>query len=311
MVMKQLTILIVVSIVIGGAFSSCGRKSESTASKTIGVSLLTRAHVFYKDLEEGLKTEAAKNGYELIITAGEFDLGKQSAQIEDFITRKVDAIILCPVDSRGVGPAVKKANAAKIPVFTADIAAQEGEVVCHIASDNVAGGRLAGEYLAKVMNGKGSVAVIGQPTVTSVLDRVQGFKEALSKFPEIKIVADVNGEGVRDKALQVAADILQAHPDLDGIFGINDDSALGALDAVQQFKREHISIVGYDAIPAAVDAITKGTALKADVVQFPKKIGESTIMKVKEYFSGAAVPKIVPVEVGIVDKDALQKTQGQ
>ena len=305
--MKQIVGVLAVGLGIAVALLGCGRGTETTSSKTIGVSLLTRAHVFYKDLEEGLKTEAARDGYELIITAGEFDLGKQSAQIEDFIARKVDAIILCPVDSRGVGPAVKKANDAKIPVFTADIAAQEGDVVCHIASDNVAGGRLAGEYLGKSINGKGNVAIIGQPTVTSVLDRVQGFKEAIAKFSDIKIVADVNGEGVRDRAMQAAADILQAHPDLAGIFGINDDSALGALDAVQQFKRDNISIVGYDAIPPAVDAITKGTALKADVIQYPKKIGETTIMKVKEHFSGATVPKIVPVEVGIVDKNALDE----
>ena len=299
---KILWLVMIFAIAIFG----CAKK-ETGSSKVIGVSLLTRAHVFYKDLEEGLKTEAAKNGYELIITAGEFDLGKQSAQIEDFITRKVDAIIVCPVDSRGIGPAVKKANEAKIPVFTADIAAQEGDVVCHIASDNVAGGRLAGEYLAKLLGGKGTVAIIGQPTVTSVLDRVQGFKEAISKFPEIKIVADVNGEGLRDKAMQAASDILQAHPDLSGIFGINDDSALGALDAVQQFKRSGVNIVGYDATPPAVDAIIKGTELKADVIQYPKKIGETTIIKIKEYFSGASVPKIIPVEVGIVDKEALQK----
>ncbi|HEV8538825.1 MAG TPA: substrate-binding domain-containing protein [Bacteroidota bacterium] len=300
---KPLLLLLSSILIIGG----CTKKEESKSTKTIGVSLLTRAHVFYKDLEEGLKTEAAKNGYELIITAGEFDLGKQSAQIEDFITRKVDAIVLCPVDSRGVGPAVRKANDAKIPVFTADIAAQEGEVVSHIASDNVAGGRLAGEYLAKILNGKGNVAIIGQPTVTSVLDRVQGFKDAIAKFPEIKIVADVNGEGVRDKAMQVASDVLQSHPDLQGIFGINDDSALGTLDAVQQFKRDGISIIGYDAIPPARDAILKGTALKADVIQYPTKIGETTIQKIKEYFSGASVPKVVPVEVGIVDKEALAK----
>ena len=285
---------------------SCGQKQESKSTKTIGVSLLTRAHVFYKDLEEGLKSEAAKNGYELIITAGEFDIGKQSSQIEDFITRKVDAIVLCPVDSRGVGPAVRKANEAKIPVFTADIAAQEGDVVCHIASDNVAGGRLAGEYLAKLLGGKGNLAIIGQPTVTSVLDRVQGFKDAVAKYPDMKIVADMNGEGVRDKAMQVASDVLQSHPDLQGIFGINDDSALGTLDAVQQFKRDNVAVIGYDAIPAARDAILKGTALKADVIQYPTKIGETTIQKVKEYFSGAQLPKVVPVEVGIVDKAALQ-----
>jgi ribose transport system substrate-binding protein len=288
-------------------FVSCGKKQETKSTKTIGVTLLTRAHVFYKDLEEGLKNEAAKNGYELILTSGDFDLGKQSSQIEDFITRKVDAIIVSPVDSRGVGPAIRKANEAKIPVFTADIASQEGDIVCHVASDNVAGGRLAGEYLAKVLNGKGNVAIIGQPTVTSVLDRTQGFKDAIAKFPGIKIVADMNAEGVRDKAMQVTSDILQAHTDLDGIFGINDDSALGALDAVQQFKRMNVKIVGYDATPPARDAILKDTPLRADVIQNPKKIGETTIDKIKEYFSGAQVPKVVPVEVGIVDKEALQK----
>ena len=285
----------------------CGKKEEVKSTKTIGVTLLTRAHVFYKDLEEGLKTEAEKNGYELIITAGDFDLGKQSNQIEDFITRKVDAIIVCPVDSRGVGPAIKKANDAKIPVFTADIASQEGEIVSHIASDNVAGGRLAGEYLAKVLNGKGKVAIIGQPTVTSVLDRTQGFKDAIAKYPDIIIVADLNAEGVRDKAMQITSDVLQAHPDLDGIFGINDDSALGALDAVMQYKRLNVKIVGYDATPPARDAILKVTPLKADVIQNPKKIGETTIQKIKEFFSGASVSKVVPVEVGIVDKEALQK----
>jgi ribose transport system substrate-binding protein len=306
--MKNIIITIaIICLIIGG----CGKKEETKSTKTIGVTLLTRAHVFYKDLEEGLKNEAAKNGYELILTSGDFDLGKQSSQIEDFITRKVDAIIVCPVDSRGVGPAIRKANEAKIPVFTADIASQEGEIACHVASDNVAGGRLAGEYLAKVLNGKGNVAIIGQPTVTSVLDRTQGFKDAIAKFPGIKIVADMNAEGVRDKAMQVTSDILQAHPDLDGIFGINDDSALGALDAVQQFKRLSVKIVGYDATPPARDAILKDTPLRADVIQNPKKIGETTIDKIKEYFAGAQVPKVVPVEVGIVDKDALQQPAGK
>jgi ribose transport system substrate-binding protein len=229
------------------------------------------------------------------------------SQIEDFITRKVDAIVLCPVDSRGVGPAVRKANEAKIPIFTADIAAEEGEVVSHIASDNVAGGRLAGEYLAKYLNGKGNVAIINQPIVTSVLDRVKGFMEAIANYPGIKVVADVNGDGVRDRAMQVAADILQAHPKLDGIFGINDDSALGALDAATQFNRMNIAIVGYDAIDPARDAIKKGTPLKADVIQYPKIIGSTTIAKIAEYFGGTTIPKLVPVEVGIVDKEALMK----
>ena len=288
-------------------FASCSGGRESKPSKVIGVALLTRAHVFYRDLEEGLMSEAKKHNYELIVTTAEFDLGKQIGQIEDFATRKVDAIIVCPVDSRGIGPGIRKANDAGIPVFTADIAAQEGDVVSHIASDNVAGGRLAGEYLAKALNGRGLIAIINHPAVTSVLDRVQGFKEALSAFPEIRIVADVSGMGVRDKAMQVTADVLQAHQRLDGIFGINDDSALGALDAIQQFKREGIVVIGYDATPPAADAIRKGTALKADVVQYPDKIGAMTVQTIFEHFSGKQVPSLVPVEVGIIDKAALDQ----
>lgn len=290
----------------------CSNTAEQRANKVIGVSLLARQHEFYRDLESTLQSEATKHGFELLIASADFDLGKQSAQVEDFIVRRVDAIILCPVDSRGIAPAIKKAQNAAIPVFTADIAAEEGEVVCHIASDNLAGGRMAAEYLAKLLNGKGEVALITHPNVMSALDRVQGFKEAIAAFPEIKIVAEVSGEGVRDKAMPAAVDILQAQPELGGIFGINDDSALGALDALQQLQRTEVVIVGYDGMPQALDAIRKGTALKADVVQYPKRIGETTIARIVDYFNGITVPRIVPVEVGIVDQASLQNaTAGQ
>ena len=216
-------------IIISIFLLSCGEKTDNNvkSTKTIGVSLLTRGHIFYRDLEEGLKKEADKYGYSLIITSADWDLGKQISQIEDFISRKVDAIVISPVDSKGIGSGIAEANKAGIPVFTADIAAEEGKVVSHIASDNVQGGRLAGEYLAKVLNGKGKIAIINQPAITSVLDRVAGFREALNKYPDIKIVADVNGQGVRDRSLQATADVLQANPQLNGIFGINDDTALG------------------------------------------------------------------------------------
>ncbi|HTO94805.1 MAG TPA: substrate-binding domain-containing protein, partial [Bacteroidota bacterium] len=245
--------------------------------------------------------EARADHYELVITSAEFDLGKQINQIEDFVARKVDAVIVCPVDSKGIGPGVRKANDAGIPVFTADIAAQEGSVVCHIASDNVAGGRLAGQYMAKALGGKGKIAIINNPVATSVLDRVQGFREAIGAYPGITVVADVSGEAVRDKSLQATTDVLQGNPHLDGIFGINDASALGALDAVQQFKRAGIVIVGYDATPPAADAILRGTALKADVIQYPKKIGTTTIEMIRDYFAGRSVPPVVPIDVGIAD----------
>lgn len=305
--MKTRIFLIATTILFSLVFFSCSNNNKPVGSKTIGVSLLTRGHIFYRDLEDGLKAEADKNGYQVIITSADFDLNKQISQVEDFVARKVDAIVVCPVDSKGVGPAIEEANKAGIPVFTADIAAEQGEVVSHIASDNVAGGRLAGEFLANALNGKGTIAIINQPAITSVLDRVKGFMEVISKYPGIKIVADVNGQGVRDRSLQAAADVLQSHPKLNGIFGINDDSALGALDAVKQFNRKGIVIVGYDATPPARKEILSGSALKADVIQNPNLIGSTTVEKIKEYFEGKTVPKIVPVDVGLVDQAALEK----
>lgn len=300
----MMTIFLLMTLVTG-----CRKGRDSNTTKSIGVSLLTRAHVFYRDLEDGLRAGAEAYNYELFVSAAEWDASRQIAQIEDFITRNVDAIIVSPVDSRGVGKGIRAANEAGIPVFTADIASFEGKVISHIASDNVAGGRLAGEYLARLLNGKGKIAIINQPIVTSTLDRVQGFKAVIAQYPQIQIVADVNGHGVRDKAMQAASDVLQAHAELDGIFAINDDSALGTLDAVEDFGRKNLVIIGYDATPPACEAILKERALKADVVQYPFRIGEKTIATIARYFSGEAVAAVIPVEVGIVDRSSLLKAE--
>jgi ribose transport system substrate-binding protein len=299
---------VVLSILIGLTVG-CGPAETGGAEKTIGVSLLTRAHVFYRDLEDGLRAGAAEHGYELFITAAEWDAGRQIAQLEDFITRDVDAIIVSPVDSSGIGAGIRAANRAGIPVFTADIASFGGEVVSHIASDNIAGGRLAGEYLVGLLDGAGKVAIINQPIVTSTLDRVQGFREVLEAYPGIEIVADVDGHGLRDRALQAASDVLQANPELDGIFSINDDSALGTLDAVEDFGRHEVVIIGYDATPPARDAILKGGPLKADVVQYPFEIGRVTVETIADFFAGNEVPEVVPVEVGIVDREWLLEAE--
>lgn len=304
--MKKISVLCISLLLISiTIFSGCS-KNQTSGKKKIGVVLLTRVHQFYKDLEDGLKQTAQKLNYELVIISADGDINKQMSQIEDMITQRVSALVICPVDSKGIGVGVRKANEAGIPVFTADIASDEGDVVSHIASDNKAGGRKAAEYLAKLLNGKGKIAIVNRPTVTSVLDRVTGFKEEIAKYPDIKIVADVDGLGERDKSLKVTTDVLQANPDLDGIFGINDDSALGALSAVKEFKRDKIVIVGYDATPEANNAILAGSNLKADVVQYPDKIGIRTIEAIDSYLNGKKVDKLIPIEIGIVDKESLE-----
>src|SRR3954469_3961874 len=298
------------TVVLGALLisSGCQRGGKGGAgAKRIGVTLLTREHEFYRQLEAGLKEAADKQGYQLTVTSGDFDLAKQQSQIENFIVQGVDAIIVCPADSKGIGPAIERANQANIPVFTADIAAQGGQVVSHVASDNLSGGRLAAEFIAKALNGQGEVGVIGQQEVQSGLDRELGFKEEMRKHPGIKIVSVLNGGGVRDRALKAAEDMLQGNPNIKGIFGINDDSALGALGAAEARGRNDLVIVGYDAIPEAAQAIQRGSDLKADVAQQPRDIGSKTIEAIHTYFNGGQVEKNISVPVKIVDAAALKQ----
>jgi len=270
-------------------------KSTKNTELTIGVSLLTRTHPFYQDLEAGLNEAASAYGFKLLVTAGEFDVAKQKDQIQDFIVRKVNAIIVSPCDSRSIGTSIKAANDAGIPVFTADIAclAEGVNIVSHVASDNVAGGRLAAQAITKAIGGTGKVAIIDHPEVESVIQRVKGFEEELAMVPAIQIVAKLSGHGVKEQAFRTAEDILQAHPDLTAIFGINDDSALGALAAVEKAgKLGKVVIVGFDAVPEAREAIKAGK-IYADVIQKPKEIGQKTIEAVQAYISGQAVPRSI------------------
>jgi len=293
------------------AVSSCARQKTAPAQqRLVGVTLLTRSHEFYQDLESAMRQTADGLGIQLMVQSADFKVDVQTSQVEDFINSGVNAIVICPADSNAIAGAVKRANAAGIPVFTADIAAKGGNVVCHVASDNVQGGRVIGDYLVKLLKGKGKVAIINHPVTTSVQDRVRGFRQALAKAPGIKIVADQSAEGQRAKAVEVAETILEAHPDLDAFFGINDDSALGALQAVRQAGRANrVVIVGYDGTAEACKEILAGSPLKADAVQYPHKIGQVTIETIDKYLRGEKVPKAIPIEVGIIDRAAARGTQ--
>ncbi|MEW6052088.1 MAG: substrate-binding domain-containing protein [Candidatus Zixiibacteriota bacterium] len=299
----------------------CGQKNESTdqpadarqaSELTIGVSLLTRTHPFYQDLEAGLQHAAASNGYKLLITAGEFDVAKQKDQLQDFIVRKVNAIIVAPCDSRSIGTSIAVANDAGIPVFTADIAclAEGVKIVTHVASDNVTGGRLAAQAVASAINGVGKVAIIDHPEVESVIQRVKGFEEEIASTPGITVVAKLSGHGTKDQAFRTAEDMLQAHPDLAAIFGINDDSALGALAAVEKAgKLGKVKIIGFDAVPEAREAIKAGK-IYADVIQKPHEIGMKTIEAVKAYMSGSVVPPATLIPCALfTQQDATNAAQ--
>jgi len=292
-----------------------GETRKASTQYRVGVTLLNRVHAFYVTLEKSMVAEAKAVGIELVVQSGDEDALQQKNQIEDFVQQKMDAIIVCPVDSASVGGAVKHANEAGVPVFTADIGAAEGEVVAHIATDNVDGGRRAGQFLAQAIGGKGKVIILDRPDVTSVQDRVKGFLDVMKDNPRIEVVDKPDAKGNREEALARMQDMLIRHPDMTGVFCINDDTALGALAAVEASANapNDLVMVGYDATDEAREKIKAGTCLKADVVQYPDKIGAVTIRTVVDYLDGRLKwksgdpTKVIPIQAGILTRDDLMK----
>jgi len=288
--------------VVNQSGSNASSPTPAAGTKTIGVSIQNREAQFYQDMEAGMKSEAAKFGYSVVVVDASRDNSKQQSQVEDFISQRVSAIVLTPYDSQAIGSAIVEANKANVPVFTADIAngSTQGTVVAHIASDNVQGGAQAGKLMCTALgSGGGSVAIIDEPEVTSVQDRVKGFKAALaSGCPSVKVVADIDGGGERAKASSSMDDILQSHKDLKGVFGINDDSALGAAKAIDAAGlKGKVAVIGYDATPEARTAIGSGS-MYGDAIQHPDQIGSKTIDAIRDSFAGKAPAAKIAVPVG-------------
>ncbi len=280
----------------------------------IGVSLLTMTNPFFKIVGDAIDAEGKKSGYTVTVTAGEMDAARQKDQVNDFIVKKVGAIILSPVDSRSIGTAIQEANKAGIPVFTADIACLDSnaKVVSHIATDNYGGGKMAGQAIVNALKGNGTVAILTYPEVESVIQREKGFREVIAQNPGIKIVAALPGRGERDTSFRAAQDILEKHPNINGIFAINDPSALGAVAAIEKVgKTGKITVVGFDGMPEAKQAIKDGK-IYADIVQYPEKIGTMTMQAVAKYMAGEKVPPQTLIPAGTytkvdADKDSSLK----
>ena len=236
----------------------------------------------------------------MVVQSGEFDVTRQQNQVSDYIVSKVNAIVLCPCDARAIGPAIQEANAAGVPVFTADLAclAEDAEVVSHIASDNYGGGKQAGEAMIEALGGNGGkVAILDFKPAESCILRVKGFKEVVTQYNEtheegtIEVVTELDGGGAKDKGYRAAEDALQSFPDLAGIFAINDPSALGARAALEKAgKEDQVVIVAFDGQPEGKQAIKEGK-IYADPVQHPDQIGVRTVQAIVRYFAGEEVAK--------------------
>lgn len=270
--------------------------------QTIGLSLSDVANPFFASLQQGAQKAADLFGVRLIVVDAGNDDAKQLLDLQAFFETPVDAIIVNPTNADTVSPAVEIASSMGIVMITVDRkAAPEDLVLSHIASDNVAGGRIAGEYLAAQRGQSGTILEMeGLPGTSAAHDRGAGFNEVINQYSNLSISTREVGDFSREKAKDVMQRLLQQGLEVDAVFAHNDAMILGVIDAYQETQTEMPPIlVGFDAVPEALEAVRQGQ-LSATVAQKPEAMGWQAVKSTVEALRGDVLPPVIFVDLELV-----------
>ena len=256
---------------------------------------------FFVTLKEGAEKQAKALDYDLVVLDSQNDPAKELANVEDISVRGVKILLINPTDSDAVGNAIAVANQKKLPVITLDRAANKGQVVAHIASDNTAGGEMAGNYIAEKL-GKGAkiIQLEGIAGTSAARERGAGFAKA-AQAHDFKILASQPADFDRSKGLNVMENLLTAQPEVQGVFAQNDEMALGALRAIQAAGKKDLVLVGFDGTDDGVKAV-KGGKMAATIAQQPEKIGEIGVQTADKVLKGEKVEASIPVELKLINQ---------
>ena len=268
---------------------------------TLGLSLSTLNNPFFVTLRDGAQAAADAAGAKLVVVDSQDDPAREATNVEDLIQQGVSVILINPTDSDAVVPSIQKANQAGIPVFTIDRGANGGTFVSHIASDNVAGGMVAGKFLCDALGGQGkAVELEGIAGTSAARDRGLGFNDYMSKeCSGVEIVARQTANFNRAEGLTVFENILQAQPEINGTFAHNDEMILGAIEAAEAAGRGGIVFVGFDAVDDALAAVDAGR-LAATIAQQPSEMGRLGVESALVYLAGQPVDSYIPVDLSLV-----------
>ncbi|NDL56934.1 substrate-binding domain-containing protein [Phytoactinopolyspora mesophila] len=307
--MRRPLIAVVATLTL--AVAACGNDDgngndgdAAAGDVTIGLSISTLENPFFVTLRDGAEAVAEDAGIELRVSDARDDAQSQANHVQDFITRSVDVLVVNPVDTAAIVPSIEAANDAGIPVVTVDRGSDGGEIAAHVASDNVLGGRLAGEFLFEQIGDSGEVAQLeGIAGTSAARDRGAGFQEALDAASGIDLVGSQAANFSRDEGLTVAENVLQANSGLAGVFAQNDEMALGAVEAARSAGLlDDLVIVGFDATDDALAAIDSGE-MDATVAQLPSDMGGAAIEAAIAIANGDDVDAEQSVEVQLVTAD--------
>ncbi|WP_448319113.1 ABC transporter permease/substrate-binding protein [Streptomyces sp. CO7] len=293
----------VVAVAVVASMSFLHNGSDSAAKQKVGLSLSTLNNPFFVQIRQGAEQEAKKLGVDLTVTDAQNDASQQANQLQNFTSSGLSTIVVNPVDSDAAGPSVRSANKADIPVVAVDRGVNKAEVDTLVASDNVEGGRMAARALGEKLGGKGSIVILqGQAGTSASRERGQGFAEGLEEFPGIEVVAKQPADFDRTKGLDVMTNLLQAHPDVQGVFAENDEMALGAAKALGSRAGKDVQVVGFDGTPDGLKAVEAGT-LYASVAQQPTELGKIAVRNALDAAEGKDLKDLVKVPVKVVTKE--------
>lgn len=304
---KIVSIIMVLSLMVLAACSMDSgltddkkEKKDSMKDVKVGVSISTLNNPFFVSLKDGIEKEAKEKGMKVTVVDAQDDTAKQISGIEDLILQKVDVLLVNPTDSAAISSAVKDANDAGIPVITIDRSSDEGDIETFIASDNVAGGEMAAEYLVKELGEKAKVVELeGVSGASATRERGKGFHNIADK--QLEVLTSQTAEFDRTKGLNVMENILQGNKDIQAVFAHNDEMALGAIEAIKAAGKD-IIVVGFDGNDDALKAVESGE-LKATIAQQPALIGKEAVNAAEKILKGDKVDDTISVPLKLVTKE--------
>ena len=298
--LKKLATLMMSFVLCSLLLVGCGQSTNNDTQK-IGLIVSTLNNPFFVDLKTGIENQAKKLGYDVVVLDSQNDPAKEVSNMEDISVKDVDVVLLNPVDSDSAIASVMVANNLDLPVITVDRAANGGEVVSHVASDNAEGGKMAAQYLINQLGDNANIVELeGIAGSSATRDRGAGFDNEIENS-NLNIITKQSADFDRTKGLSVMENIIQSKGDIDAVFAQNDEMALGALKALQDANMDNVLVVGFDATDDAVASVNKGE-MSATIAQQPILIGETAVNLTHRFLSGETVEAFAPVELKLISK---------
>lgn len=275
---------------------------KAPSELVVGVSISTLNNPFFVSLEEGINNLAEENGTKIKSLDAQNDTAKQTNDVDDLIQQGVDILLINPVDSSAITPAVESANAKGIPVITIDRSSESGKILALVASDNVEGGEMAAEYI-KQISGENveTVQLEGVPGASASRERGKGFMNIAEE--SLNVIDSQTANFDRAEGLTVMENMLQANPNIKAVFAQNDEMALGAIEAIKAAGLSgSIQVVGFDGTEDGINSVKAGV-LSATVAQQPEEMGRLALQAAFDYFAGITIDEYIPSPLELITKD--------